>query len=213
MLYNQQISDLFGADLAAIREPPRPPQGHATSRRTPNRHQMRRANSEAHLADVLPAVIAPGETWHVISRGDVDAMSYLAHAIAGAGYLDHVLISTWVFARTDVEQLAAWLDAGTIDTVEMYVGEIFPNQYPDEWEAVQELSAEYGIRLIVARNHSKIMLASQSAADLWLVMEGSANVNTNPRIEQTAITRDRGLHDFYADFFHGLKSIDRASRR
>jgi hypothetical protein len=41
------------------------------------------------------------------------------------------------------------------------------------------------------------------------VIESSANLNTNPRIEQTAITRCEDLYWFYRDFFDGLRSIDR----
>lgn len=38
-------------------------------------------------------------------------------------------------------------------------------------------------------------------------MEGSANVNTNPRIEQTCLTRDRDLFEFYREFYDGIKSV------
>lgn len=44
-----------------------------------------------------------------------------------------------------------------------------------------------------------------------LVIESSVNVNTNPRMEQTAIHNDKELHDFYSEFFDGVKSIDKYS--
>jgi len=43
------------------------------------------------------------------------------------------------------------------------------------------------------------------------VIESSANLNTNPRIEQTCITRDRDLFEFYRDFFSGIHSVTRNS--
>jgi hypothetical protein len=70
----------------------------------------------------------------------------------------------------------------------------------------------YGSRLIVAKNHSKITLASNAAEAYYLTVESSANVNTNPRIEQSAIHCGRDLHAFYLEFFSGIQSIDKHSK-
>lgn len=179
------------------------------SARIRQRIHARRAKSEAVLAEQLPARIAAGDSWHVMSGGDVDALSYLAHAIKGVPYFDLVAISTWCMARQDLDALDAWLNAGTIDRLELYVGEIFPNQYGDEWELANRIARNYGARLVVARNHAKVTLAANHALDYYLAIESSANVNTNPRIEQTAMHASRELFDFYLEFFHGLRSIAR----
>ena len=89
------------------------------------------------------------------------------------------------------------------------MGEIFPGQYGDEYEAALRLADVYGARIVVARNHSKVTLAAHEASGYYLSIESSANVNTNPRIEQTATHCGRALHSFYRDFFRGLRSIDR----
>ena len=188
-------------------------QGAARAHRTKTRHELRRAKSEKHLADILPAVIAAGDAWHVISHGDIDALSYLRHALTGVAFFERVAVSTWCIAMPDMLELRTWLDSGRIEHLELYVGEIFPSQYGDEHQAAKALVADFGARLVVALNHSKVILASNAAASVWLVMEGSANVNTNPRIEQTTITHDRSLHDYYSDFFLGLRSIERATPR
>ena len=177
--------------------------------RQATRHQMRRCKSEAHLADILPVRLSPGESWHVISHGDIDSLSYLSHLIGAVTCFDRVAISTWCMARPDLDQLAGWLDDGKIDQLDLYVGEIFPNQYGDEYARALEMAAIYGCNVVVARNHSKVMLMSSAADDYHLVTESRANVNTNPRIEQTAIHCSRELYDFYAEFFAGLKTIDR----
>lgn len=209
------MTDLFAgfdpATVAAIeaanaRE--RQATGVARAQRAAHRLHVRRAKAQATLAEILPERFTPGESWHVISHGDIDALSYLAHAIR-ATHFDYVAISTWCIARPDLEQISAWLDAGRIDHFELYAGEIFPSQYTDEHELAQQMVATYGIRLCIARNHSKLILASNEADDYHLVMEGSANVNTNPRIEQTAIHCSAELLTFYRDFYRGLRSIDR----
>ena len=41
------------------------------------------------------------------------------------------------------------------------------------------------------------------------VVESSANVNTNPRIENAVITVDSELADWYKNFFDGIVSFER----
>jgi len=218
-MHDDLLAGLDDGEVATIRaaiERANEADGVARACRAQHRMQLRRANSEAHLTEILPPTFAPGDSWHVISRGDVDSLSFLAHAIRGAGFFDVVYLSTWCMARADLDQLAAWLDDGAIERLHLFVGEIFPSQYGDEFERARELVRIYGadtVRLVVARNHSKVMLASRTdappAGDLHLVFESSANVNTNPRIEQTAVHHSRELFDFYRDFFDDLRSIDR----
>lgn len=191
----------YAADLQA--------DGQARAARRHGRHHLRRAKAEATLASILPPRIEDGDSWHVISHGDIDALSYLRHAISAVTHFDFVLISTWCMAAEDLTEVQGWLDTGRIDSLTLAVGEIFPSQYGDEYAMAQQFVAQYDARLIVARNHSKVILASNCAENYHLVMEGSANVNTNPRIEQTAIHRSRELLDFYRDFYHAVRSIDR----
>ena len=189
----------------------------ARATKSANRHHMRRANAEKTLSAILPATFTPGESWHIMSRGDIDSLSYLRHVLAGVSHLDHVLMSTWCIAKNDLTEIAAWLESGRIDQFDLYAGEIFPGSYGDEYEQMLKLCDTYGARLIVAKNHSKVTLCSAAGqgaggGGLWLTMESSANVNTNPRIEQTAIHCSQELHAFYADFFAELRSIDKHSQ-
>jgi len=170
------------------------------------------ANAEATLAEILPARFTDGESWHVASRGDIDSLSYLRHILAGTTHLDHVLMSTWCIAKNDLTEIAGWLDAGRIEQFDLYAGEIFPGSYGDEYEQMLGMCEAYGARLIVAKNHSKITLASNAAESYYLTVESSANVNTNPRIEQSTIHASADLHAFYLEFFSGIKSIDKTSK-
>lgn len=187
--------------------------GQARAARRHSRHELRRAKAEAQLAEILPARFDDGTSWHVISHGDIDALSYLRHALAGVSHFDYVLLSTWCIASEDMAELQSWLDTGRIDQMTLAVGEIFPSQYGDEYQLACKMAATYDMRLIVARNHSKVILAENTADAYSLVIEGSANVNTNPRIEQTTIHRSAELLAFYRDFFHGLRSIDKRAPR
>jgi hypothetical protein len=181
-----------------------------------SRHHMRKCNAEAHLATILPATFTEGDSWHVISRGDIDSLSYLRHVLAGVPHLDHVLMSTWCIAKNDLNEIATWLDAGRIEQFDLYAGEIFPGSYGDEYEQYLKMCDLYGCRLVVAKNHSKVTLCSRAGGGhgepCHIVIESSANVNTNPRIEQSAIHANRDLHQFYLEFFSEIKSIDRSTK-
>lgn len=179
----------------------------ATKRQT--RHQMRRAKAEATLKDILPARFDLGESWHVISHGDIDSLSYLKHAIENTTHFDEVMLSTWCIATEDMKQLHAWLDNGKIDNLTLCVGEIFPGSYTAEYEMALKLEELYDAKLIVAKNHSKVTLCANHAENYYLAIESSANVNTNPRIEQTTIHTGQELFDFYKDFYDGIRSIDK----
>lgn len=203
------VLDLFPTSLLDAVAAEQPDSETARAVSTAQRKNVRRAKAEATLADLLPPKIAPGDSWHVISHGDIDSLSYLAHLIAGVSHFDHVSVSTWCMARADLDRLAEWVDTGRIDRLDFYVGEIFPNQYGDEYARLLEMCDAFGCRVVVARNHSKVMLMANAAESYYVVAESSANVNTNPRIEQTALHASRELYDFYLDFYAGLKSIDR----
>lgn len=182
----------------------------ARALRTRNKLAVRRAEAETELALLLPERITDGDSWHVISHGNIDALSYLRHLIK-PNYFDYVGVSTWCIARPDLQEIADWLDAGKIDQFALYAGEIFRSQYGDEYEMMLKLQQEYGARFVMAKNHSKVTLACNHLDGYYLVVESSANVNTNPRIEQACVTASQELLDFYREFFEGIKSIDRDS--
>lgn len=176
--------------------------------KTSNRQLLRRARSEAKLAEVLPEHLEVDCAYHVISHGDIDSLSYLAHVLK-VQPLDYLMISTWVMAATDVKLLERWVDQGRIACLDFNFGEHMPSEYGDIFIAATALSIYTGGCTKVAANHSKVMLGCNSTDNYWWVSESSANVNTNPRIEQTMLTRDQGLFDFYKTFFDGLRSIER----
>jgi len=55
-----------------------------------------------------------------------------------------------------------------------------------------------GGRVAMFRNHAKIYCGFGERFDF--VIESSANINTNPRTENTVITIDTGLAKFYKSF-------------
>ena len=171
------------------------------------RHDMniyRRAFSETQLLDVLGRNFKDGESYHCISGGDVDSLSYLKCVLRQQN-LDYCLLSTWCMAMDDVLQLEEWLQEGKVKRIDAYVGEIFTGTYGGEYAKLKPLLKEYGGKVVIFRNHAKVIAGY--GKKFYFAAESSANINTNPRAENTCLTIGKGLFDFYKEYFDGIISF------
>ncbi|MBQ4494311.1 MAG: hypothetical protein II968_00940 [Selenomonadaceae bacterium] len=175
-------------------------------KRTENKHAMRRVLSELALEKELPWHFEQGVSYHCISFGDVDALTYL-RVVVKQQRLKYALISSWCIASADIAEVRDWITRGYIGRVDWYVGEIFKASYYRQYEELQDLCKTLGGRVAICRNHAKITVALGERFDC--VVESSANVNTNPRIENAVITVDTDLAYWYKEFFDGIKSFER----
>lgn len=189
----------------------------ATHRRTvaclelSTRHIYRRAFSESSLIDACGLFdFREGQSYHFITAGDVDSLSYLK-AILRQQPLEHCLLSTWCMAAEDILQLRMWCEQGLIKKLDIYVGEIFPSTYKVEFQMLRDMFASDGKnvgggRMAVFRNHSKIYAGYGEKFAFGI--ETSANVNTNPRTENGCITISDEIYHFYKDYFDGITSFE-----
>lgn len=168
-------------------------------------HKMRRITSELNLEESLPWHFEKGMSYHCISQGDVDSLTYL-RVIVKQQKIKYLLLSTWCMSNTDIQELKSWIEKGYIEKMDFYVGEIFTSRYASEFVTLKDLCNKTGGRVALFRNHSKVMAGFGEKFDF--VIESSANVNTNPRCEQTCITCDTDLALFYKEFYDGIKSYD-----
>jgi hypothetical protein len=156
---------------------------HTLKRKTSNIY--RRAFSELNLLENLEKDMQEGYSYHCISGGDVDSLSYLKHIIKQQN-LDYCLFSTWCMADDDILQFEEWINAGKIKRLDAYCGEIFPGSYRKQWLALKETVAKCGGRVAIFKNHSKIYAGIGEKFSFGI--ESSANINTNPRTENACIT-------------------------
>ena len=174
-----------------------------------NQHLFHRLKSERHLEELLPDKIKRGASYHFISGGDVDSFSFLQWLLRKTP-VDRLLCSTWCISKVDIEEYHRLIRLGRIRRLDFYVGEILPGSFPEEYAQLGEICRDCGGRLAVFRNHSKVMAAI--GEKFSFVIESSANINTNPRTEQTVVTIDRRLADFYFEFFDEIISFDKEWR-
>lgn len=168
------------------------------------KYEYRRAYSETRLLDMMRKFeFREGYSYNFISSGDVDSLSYLK-AILRSQDLEYCLASTWCMGAEDVLQFRDWVREGRLKKLDMYVGEIFSTVYKIESEMIERMYREFPDlgRYVQFRNHSKIFAGY--GEKFAFVIQSSANINTNPRAENTVITIDRGLYEFYRKHFDGI---------
>lgn len=166
--------------------------------------------SEAALSESLDWHLEKGVAYHVISCGDVDSLTYLRHVVKDQR-VRYCIVSTWCMAREDATEMGKWIERGDVGRFDYYVGEIFKGGYRGCRDVLDETCSKCSGRVARFRNHSKVMVVFGEKYDC--VIESSANVDTNPRTEQTCITVDSDLTQFYKEYFDGIKSFDQGYER
>lgn len=165
---------------------------------------FRRAFSETQLLDAVGVDFKEDESYHCLTGGDVDALSFLKVVLRQQD-LDYCLFSTWCMAMDDVLQFDEWIKKGKIKKLDAFVGEIFKGSYFTEYTRLKEIIKPVG-KLVLFKNHSKIFAGYGDK--FYFGIETSANINTNPRTENGCITIGKGIFDFYYNFYQGIKSFE-----
>jgi hypothetical protein len=187
----------------------KPRQRRATVLKRRDANIYRRAFSETQLLDIVDLNFQDGDSYHFITGGDVDALSYLK-IILRQQDLEYLLFSTWCMASEDIYQIEEWLKAGRIKKIDAYVGEIFPGTYKLEYSMLKPIIKQYGGRVAVFRNHAKIFAGYGDKFAFGI--ETSANINTNPRTENGCITIAQEIYEFYKEYFDGIISFEKEER-
>ena len=206
--------DNFGWDDSPTEEVKKPETESSSRRRKTEcveistKTEYRRAFGEARLFEAMKGVpLRRGHSYHFITAGDVDSLSFLKLAMVHCGHIQHMLASTWCMAAEDVLQFDQWLSDGVIDKVDFYVGEIFPGSYRVEYGMLKKIIEKHQCgRIAVFRNHSKIYAVHSDKYKF--AIETSANINANPRTEQDVITVCDEIYNFYKSYFDGINSFE-----
>lgn len=101
-------------------------------------------------------------------------------------------ISTWTAARTDLTEILALLDSGSLTGTRWLVDFSLQRRSPELANKLRKQFGEDAIR--VAKNHAKFAMIIN---DKWsLVLRTSMNLNHNPRFEDFTLAHDPELAAF-----------------
>jgi hypothetical protein len=163
------------------------------------RRHMLRVEREQRLQELLGAAPKAGESIHVISSAKFDFWTWVPVMIDWLGAVDHLYCSTWTLSRPNAKELLALWDAKKITSprVNILTGTYFKRRESAVYAYLVDGLSRRGGHYRAFQNHAKVLLLANVRKKTWLTIEGSANLTSNPRLEQAVITNDRKLHDFH----------------
>lgn len=176
----------------------------AVKKHTP-KFLYKKAYGEMQLLENIGFEYKDGDSYHILTNGDVDSLSFLKLMLLQQD-LEYCLCSTWCMASEDVLLISEWLEEKKINKLDFYVGEIFPTSYAAVYGQLVEVFEKYKCgRIAVFKNHSKIYAGYGDK--FYFGISCSANINTNPRCENAVISIDKGLFEFYKNYYDNIVSF------
>ena len=155
----------------------------------------------AWMGDGFPA---PDETLHVILDGGADVWGFAEWAISKAGTADELWISTWIISDGIARRIVNLLDSGVIDEFHIVTALYFKIRAPHVYTYLMETLQSRGFGYAAFKNHAKVLLVKNEKADMWLTVQGSANLTKNPRSEQLVITNNQEVYEFHRSWMQSM---------
>ena len=212
--------DLFGDDKkeverSALSSSPLQAKFKKTRRKTAlttisSEDEWRRANGVHELNKLMSERPMPGRSIHILTGGNVDLLAHLMWVMQFWPKVKRVFLSAWAISAVDILMCKRWLEDGSVGTLELLLGDIFPSKYKKEWEKLMEMyDAGVVTNIYNSAIHSKVMLIDCDDGTK-VVIESSANCNMNPRVEQSCVTVSEELFRFYDVYLHGVLEEEEA---
>lgn len=88
-------------------------------------------------------------------------------------------------------------DKRLIKSINILTGLYFKRRETSIYATLLEGLQKRKQRFICLENHAKVTLLCNYATENYIVIEGSANYTSNPRIEQYVISNDKETYDFH----------------
>lgn len=156
-----------------------------------NRHIFKKvSNPEKLQAEIKTWPFRDGDCYHVETIANVDSFTWLRYII-GLQKAKYVAVSTWALFGDAVQWIMNAQKVGRIGRIDFFIGDNIQVRHPDAYKVMKKLLPECGGRLVIFKNHSKVIAIEGERFDC--VIESSANINVNliPHFENTCITVGR----------------------
>lgn len=158
------------------------------------KHSAKRAQRRADLQAAL-GQINPGDSYHLLTSGDLDAGDVLDYLINTHGPFSSMWLTTWSLERQHLNTLEEHLEQRRLrDGFTALTGDFFASRMPANYTRLCQIAERFQGRVYRLNNHAKIMLLRNLQTGLALYVEGSANYTKNPRVENCCITADANLY-------------------
>lgn len=177
----------------------------ARALRTMLKRRTLAAMKQERADEFLQTLPAPGETLHILSNGDFDYWNLIHRAIELLNApLEHLFLSTWTVNLPICNHIVRLYDAGIVKSITFWLNNYLMSRDPAVWAFATESLHARGQKIFSTENHAKLS-AFRTADGRHIVIEGSANLTANPRIEQNCISNSAELYHFYVNAYKYLE--------
>lgn len=164
----------------------------------------RRAAGIAEAKAVLEYLPGPGESLHALVSSRMDLSDIVGIILDKIGHCEQMMIATLGYHRRNLKTLLAWLDTGAVGSLSLVASIFFRSHNAELWDETLAEFRQRKQRAACCSCHAKVVTMQFSSGEK-LSIEGSMNVAGNGSVlEQFALIRDDGLHDFHARWIKGL---------
>lgn len=124
------------------------------------------------------------------------------------GATDEFYCATWTANFQSVREFFELWDAGKVrSTAGFCLGTYFKRREPVVYTKLAEGLAKRGGWIKAFETHCKVVLLNSPERDVYLTIEGSANLTANPRLEQYVVSNDRALWEFRRAWFLEVREL------
>ena len=192
-------SDLIGDAILGNSDPLEAEMPSAGVLRKRYRLRFAKMLKEETLAEAIADPPKPGESIHAVSNGKYDFATWIPQIIDWIGTADCLWCSTWTLSRPNADDVFALHDEGKIAQGQLHflTGLYFKRRDTATYNYLLDGLLRRGGRYKAFENHCKVLLIANEKKDAWFTVEGSANLNANPRFEQYVLVNDRQLFEFH----------------
>lgn len=140
------------------------------------------------------AVAVDGETEVFgFTSGDFSIID-VVRAVVQRMSAPRLVLSTWTAAGADMQHVFDWLNSGGVSGARWIVDRSFQNRQPELCQALRDKFGDDAIR--VQRVHCKFVMVADE--EKRVLIQTSANLNRNMRIENVAVSPCPVLFDAYS---------------
>lgn len=158
-------------------------------------------NRQARNNQALDRLPKRKEALHIVTSGNFDLFLLIPMtARLMNNVVEELWISTWSINRENVNKLMQLHDDGIIASISMITGHYFASRESEVYKTLKQYICSRKQRYQTFDTHAKIILMKNNCCDI--VIESSANMTKNPRVEQVTVFNDPELLEFHKKWIH-----------
>ncbi len=136
------------------------------------------------------------EIYRILSNGTYDLFTFIDYIVKDSGFIiNELYISTWATTTIQINLLLKYYDEGKIKNLNMLLGDYHKFKSRAEYGLLVNELAKRKQKFCIFNNHVKLILLTID--NDYYVLESSANLTSNPRLELHILSNNKLLYDFH----------------